>query len=561
MWEGKSRNDCDTCPALRAYAGVACDELRELRQRVDAMETHFDVEEKDSGRRATGFHSLMQTAELKEMEYGAVAKDAETGQEEEIPPAKPFFVAGTIRQPRKGAMVAEKVRQDAELDLADFQARPSLKWTYGTDVEDKDLHDVMGSKYNGELDGSHSGYDTDLELGTVTGEDSPSPTGRLRDTSFEELGTDIINPPELLPEDVPTIFRCFSFALGTDLARIMAQKFTKQRQKHGKKAHIIRRPWTPDLDITAFSVPPSVAHESTAGTSWKTFAQATRAPSPDRHDPFTTPSARKPAEGITLPFDMDEAHVSNLQTPCRTTDFMSPPSGATDMLIDLVAEKTKRTGHRRKVIYSSSEDGQSNYVMDTDHEDVPELHLAASLPEEKGKDVSVGDLAAVWGLTQNDETPSVTSLAQHPRQTSAGTATAVPAVPNLAVSDVASLFDFDEEGDLFVSSPAQGPEVAGPAQLSDAMEPVVITSGDIMVSDMIGIFNIFNSDDEDRAPSTSTPAGQGSSAMGTARIELSDMAGMFDSDDEQIDGRLKSVQGPYTAASFSDLPADLFEGM
>ena len=147
--QGTNEVACENCRPMRAIVTAACDELRELRQVVDSLESYFDVECELSNRRAGGAYSLFTSAELKGMKGGEVAVDTETGIQQKIPSAPPQLVAGSVRKPKKGPEVVQQVNRAAKADLLDFQSRPNLKWTWGVDLDIKDLEDLMGSRYLG----------------------------------------------------------------------------------------------------------------------------------------------------------------------------------------------------------------------------------------------------------------------------------------------------------------------------------------------------------------------------------------------------------------------------
>jgi len=63
--KGTQDGQCEECRPMRAIVAATCDELRELRQVVDSLESFFDVECKLSNRRARGAYSLFTSAELK----------------------------------------------------------------------------------------------------------------------------------------------------------------------------------------------------------------------------------------------------------------------------------------------------------------------------------------------------------------------------------------------------------------------------------------------------------------------------------------------------------------
>lgn len=255
--QGTNDVGCADCRPMRAIVTAACDELRELRQVVDSLESFFDMECELSNRRASGAYSLFTSAELKGMKEGEVAVDAETGIQQKIPSAPPQLVAGSVRRPKKGPEVVKQVSRAAKADLLDFKSRPNLKWTWGVDLDIKDLEDLMGSRYHGRLEQSHSGYDTDLPDGTVTGSHSDYPGPLPKRPVFDELSPDIMEPAELASEDIPHIFQHYPLrrtgAPGTALARMMEQKMANHGRRRGRKTGVL--PVVPMPDMTSFTVP------------------------------------------------------------------------------------------------------------------------------------------------------------------------------------------------------------------------------------------------------------------------------------------------------------------
>ena len=318
---------CADCRPMRAIVTATCDELQELRQVVDSLESFFDMECELSNRRAGGAYSLFTSAELKGMKEGEVAVDAETGIQQKIPSAPPQFVAGSVRQPKKGPEVVKRVSRAAKADLLDFQSRPNLKWTWGVDLDIKDLEDLMGSRYHGRLEQSHSGYDTDLPDGTVTGSHSDYP-GPLP-SRFDELSPDIMEPAELALEDIPHIFQYYPLrrtgAPGTALARMMDQKMADHGRRRGRKIGVL--PVVPMPDMTLFTVPnPSAVVPSPLASSEKQSDDGnddTRRASPTTHshpigmDSQCTPSALRVRDigGITVPPIGDQTPIHWVRHP------------------------------------------------------------------------------------------------------------------------------------------------------------------------------------------------------------------------------------------------------
>ena len=256
-----NKGTCSGCAAMSGIVTAATDELRELRLMVDAVESTLDMERNLSNRRASGAHALMTSALLKEADNGMVSVDSATGLTHSVQ-VGPSNVEGTVRLPRRGSKMAERLRQAAEQELQQLQIRPNLKWTASVDLDVSNLRDMLGSRYNNALEGSHSGYDTELEDGILTANGSDGPSEPLVvGPIFDNLSPDIIDPPALMSDEVPTIFNHHPFRLrdpmGSELAGIIKKHFDRHG-KHGQKSgsHIIPRPVTPDLELRHYTIPP-----------------------------------------------------------------------------------------------------------------------------------------------------------------------------------------------------------------------------------------------------------------------------------------------------------------
>jgi len=118
--------DCLMCPQVLAVAMAACEQLQTLRQQVDAFETCYDMERELANRRASGFNALFSSAVIKETDDLAEPYDAETGIR--APAPAPVDISRTIRKPKKGPEIVERVRAQAACELHEFQSRLNLKW-------------------------------------------------------------------------------------------------------------------------------------------------------------------------------------------------------------------------------------------------------------------------------------------------------------------------------------------------------------------------------------------------------------------------------------------------
>jgi len=139
----------------------------------------------------------------------------------------------------------------------DFQSRSNLKWTWGVDLEIEDLQDLMGSRYHGRLKQSHSGYDTDLSDGSVTGSHSDYPGPLPQRPVFDELSSDIKEPSELALVDIPHIFQHHPLQQtgiqGTAISKILEHRMADHGLRQGRKTVLL--PVVPMPDMTSFTVP------------------------------------------------------------------------------------------------------------------------------------------------------------------------------------------------------------------------------------------------------------------------------------------------------------------
>ena len=251
--------DCPECPKVRSLLLSATDEIRDLRLVADAFESSFQIDRHLSERRAAGAHAIFEAANIKEFDYGVIGMDTYSGITQQVPNLSATFVPGKVRPALKGGEIGEKVRTASLDDLKQFEGRADMKWTWGADLELSDIRQLLGARFFGNLDKSHSGYDSSLKDGSETGEVSEAASDGFVDGAvFDELSQDVRQPRELDPHEIPSIFQCHPFSktdpLGTHLAEIMAERFARSTKRRGKTFPIFERPITPDLNITTFAV-------------------------------------------------------------------------------------------------------------------------------------------------------------------------------------------------------------------------------------------------------------------------------------------------------------------
>jgi len=311
LWQAAGE-DCALCPQLQAVVIAACEQLQTLRQQVDAFETCYDMERDLGNRRASGFNALFGSAIIKETADRAEPYDAETGVQ--APATTLIDVGGSIRKPKKGPEVVERVRAQAARELLEFQRRPNLKWTWGADLDIADLPDMAGAVYNNRQNWSHSGYDTDLADGSVTGMATPPPSPPGEPWKCEALSGDIMDVPALTEDQIPAIFNYYPLArrvAGEDAPELLETlKMQYSRQcRFGRQdiasAPVIARAATPELLIASYTVPtPPRPRTLTKGEGQKQSDNECFPPGAE-DDPHFADDLTEDEMKITFPFDRD----------------------------------------------------------------------------------------------------------------------------------------------------------------------------------------------------------------------------------------------------------------
>jgi len=174
-------NKDDICKRCRLYRAVAMgsqDDYCDIRNQVHAMETSFATKKEQALRRASGFNQLFEYLTIKELDPTAAAAATvhdrqldlidppELGQAETLPKI-------TSKRSKRGVKaigrraVSASMRGGAVEEVAKFHNMPSLKWTWGVDMDNTDLLALRRSVDNAQKL-PHSGYDTSLEDGSDT---------------------------------------------------------------------------------------------------------------------------------------------------------------------------------------------------------------------------------------------------------------------------------------------------------------------------------------------------------------------------------------------------------
>jgi len=121
---------------------------------------------------------------------------------------------------------------------------------------------LAGAAYNGKLEETNSGYNTELADGTKTGEDSPDPVHPTSSAIFETLSPDIMDVRLLGDGEIPHLFNFYPLRKHRDppveLGEILERFYRKQAEPGGQRLdfqNIVSRLPTPDLEITDYMVP------------------------------------------------------------------------------------------------------------------------------------------------------------------------------------------------------------------------------------------------------------------------------------------------------------------
>jgi len=230
---GPNPIQCTRCRLYRSVAVGAQDELQDILQMVDAMQQSFYIKFDTSMRRVAGFNLLHEVAVNKE----AMTESGPT------PIPKP----GPTEQSTPRTMQSE-VRTQALQEMKKLEISGSMKWTWGVDLSDSDLLDlVQGADWDNQI--SDLGYDQPHTTGSVVGSDLQEPGYHLASASnerFDVLSDDILPVPDLDVRDIPHHFTTHPLRrlgrtgpLSVFIRRAMTEmgKQTSRKKSKGKANH------------------------------------------------------------------------------------------------------------------------------------------------------------------------------------------------------------------------------------------------------------------------------------------------------------------------------------
>jgi hypothetical protein len=218
--------DCSRCKEYRDAAMDSMYMLHHFCSKVNQQTVTSQEQRLQKMRRSSGFNKLFDAALMKEteapamVEPSAIAAPAQLPTPDGLPATEPPTAPGRQLRRRKPAQkvktdankpsngeLASIVRHNAAIEFSSRIRHPSVKWTWGIDLEPGDMAELFrGAERNCEV--PHSAYDYSLETGHFTGRDSPNPRmprlDRWRHSSVERVAI-----TELATDDCPNIFDQF----------------------------------------------------------------------------------------------------------------------------------------------------------------------------------------------------------------------------------------------------------------------------------------------------------------------------------------------------------------
>ncbi|KAF8814719.1 hypothetical protein BYT27DRAFT_7219635 [Phlegmacium glaucopus] len=156
IWDDEKGGHCPQCRLYRAASLGLMDDLHGLQNLVDSMETTHQAERALSVRRASGFNLFFEVA---------VVKD--------------------VNGPEPGAA--------SSVAPCPTHVDPSRKWTWGVDLNEKDLIDMVWAADRGFVL-PHLGYDESL-IDCDLPSDSAGPNKKVH----QQLDKELLNPPQYEP--------------------------------------------------------------------------------------------------------------------------------------------------------------------------------------------------------------------------------------------------------------------------------------------------------------------------------------------------------------------------
>jgi hypothetical protein len=197
--EFKTDNPCTRCRLYRAVTLGVYDQLRDLRNLVNACATANAAEVHLTGRRVAGLNALFEAALIKEARGDAVSTVG-PGTSASVSGLSAGTAVGSAERKGKG-----KVR--FQFDTLSAGVIPGDKWTYGSRLTKEDVEGLApGAARLFQL--PHSGYDMSLEEKQIRGRANSQDIEGLEDpeTRYEDLAGDFPSVSSLDSHHCPVAF-------------------------------------------------------------------------------------------------------------------------------------------------------------------------------------------------------------------------------------------------------------------------------------------------------------------------------------------------------------------
>lgn len=212
---------CNRCIMYRNAAMDALHSLKALRLQLHAKETIFENQHLLSMRRASGFNTLFEHVVIKETELPSPSPAIPSAS---APISTPQLDQRLLhnqksanRSPPRPAsrkrltnlQLANILREHAQADHDRLTQHPSLKWTWGTDLHERDVRKLFRAADTG-YRLPHTGYDESLPDGELQGRysDRSSLPNMSGSASYSIVGDPAI-VPDLSSQDFPVHFHEF----------------------------------------------------------------------------------------------------------------------------------------------------------------------------------------------------------------------------------------------------------------------------------------------------------------------------------------------------------------
>ena len=218
-----STDSCKRCRLYRAVALGTLDEHRDIRNQIQGVNSMLKNQKKLSMRRASGLNQMFEYLVHKEHAAFQIppvedipVSAPDIGQPETLPPIKSSKVNKGKKASRRDIAADESkagrrdiaafVRQQSITEVHRLQNVPSLKWTWGVDIDSSDIKHLRRSADTGNQL-PHSGYDTSLPFGTESRTESTGVHSIKHQGYFSDFSDYARQPAvELDPKDIPSYF-------------------------------------------------------------------------------------------------------------------------------------------------------------------------------------------------------------------------------------------------------------------------------------------------------------------------------------------------------------------